>query len=180
MHSLSKSSAGNPPLAPSGHPTAPPTPSFSQLAPLDTPTVATHPCPIPHLPLPRSFFDVNDNSLLLSAQASHHINHTIQNSWAMLTIKCYPVPSTSSFIFAILNTSLTTYASQQMNLFSAPLQPPALGSIQGAHPAAISPPPRPGISPKTLSGRAVFAFTMFSTVLRTLCLGTQDNSLVLP
>jgi hypothetical protein len=60
---------------------------LSLLLPKDPPTLSL-PQPTPPAPL-HSFFDVQNDSHVLSVQSKHHITRAIQNGWAKLTVRRY-------------------------------------------------------------------------------------------
>ena len=88
MRSLIYSSADISTIAPLMNPPIPnlvPTPP-SPSVPHDTPTPSIHPAPTANLP---PFFNVENDSLLLSPKSRRHVTHAIQNSWAKSTVKRY-------------------------------------------------------------------------------------------
>ena len=91
MRSLLYSSAGtfhppsDTPAIPNCHV---PAPSLSSLLPLPTPHSNLPVCPGPPI-VNHSFFNVHDDSILLSTHAKSHVTRAIQGGWAESTLKRY-------------------------------------------------------------------------------------------
>ena len=77
-------------------PATPPRPSLHPIPTAHAHSLTQHDTPTPSLPRPfapsptqRPFFNVEDNTLLLSPQTRRHVTHAIQNGWSESTVKRY-------------------------------------------------------------------------------------------
>ena len=156
MRSLTCSSAGIPAPFPStaapGWSTHASTYSYQPTSATTIHNSGTNPLTVPE----QAFFNLHNDTLLLSSQAKGNVTRAIQGGWASTTLKLALL--NSIFGFVTQNGSQRTYGFQQMNLCSAPSQPLVSVGTQAAPPIADFQLSRHGTLLIMSNGKAVPAF----------------------